>query len=80
VVSNANVLAPDLSSRKLELAATMYARERVWAVRISNVVDTSLEPLWISSANVRIVLQLAKTYAMTGNPWTVKFADWFLTV
>jgi hypothetical protein len=80
VVSDGNVLAPDLFSREFELAATMYAWERVWLVRIFNIVNTSLEPLCISSANVRVLLGLTQTYAMTGNPWTMEFADWFFTL
>lgn len=56
VVSNRNMLAPYLLSDKLELATAMYARKRVWMVRVSNIVGTHLKSLSILSVKVHVLL------------------------
>lgn len=60
VVSIVNVLAPYLFGSEFELAIGMYTWQRVWIDCIYNVVSTSLEPLCILSAGVRVLHSISE--------------------
>ena len=68
MVSNGNVLTPDLFRGELKLATAMYTWKRVWVVCVSDVVCTHLESLHSLVSDLSSETSSEGTYAVAVNP------------